>query len=241
MKLTMCMTMLAAVLLAAGCEPFSSSSDKEANQSEEETNPAEEETIPAEEETIPADDETNPYGNNDPARVLALGDSVTAGSTLSGPSYPELIAVHSGKQVFNEGVGGALSSDGVNRIGQLLIAIQPGYVMILYGINDITHLGDADWTVSNLRTMIAVARANKTVPIVGTIPPRYRGDGVFDPRHTELNTKIRAMALEEDVRLADIELVFNEDETLLQDDGVHPNAAGNQLIAVTFYMLLLEP
>lgn len=226
MKVTMCMA-IAAVLLAAGCEPFSSSSDKASD--------------PWDDEPNPSDAETNPYGDNYPARVLALGDSVTAGSTLSGPSYPELVAVYSGKQVFNEGVGGALSADGASRITPLLSVLQPGYVMILYGINDVIHLGDADWTVSNLRTMIEAARANKTVPIVGTIPPRYRGDGVFDVRHTELNAKIRAMAREEDVRLADIEVVFNYDKSLLQDDGFHPNEDGNQLIAVTFYMLLVAP
>lgn len=180
-----------------------------------------------------------PFGDNDPNVVVAMGDSVTKGSAIRGPSYPQLVADWSGKTVINEGVGGALSSDGVNRIAGILARDKPGFVFILYGINDIIHVGSDNWTIENLRQMIRLARENQTYPIVGTIPPRYRGyDDFFDPRHTALNRRIRELCIEENVVLADVELAFDNNPELLLPDFFHPNEAGNQVIATVFYETL---
>lgn len=200
---------LTSVMLLAGCEPFSSSSK-----------------------------DPDSSGNNDPNMVLALGDSVTAGSAISGLSYPQLVADFSGKTVINEGVGGALSSDGADRIQGLLETHKPEHVFILYGINDIIHVSSDDWTIENLRFMINAARNNKSSAIVGTIPPRYRGDDVFDHRHVSLNNRIRQLCLEESVTLADVESAFDYNLELLQEDGFHPNEDGNRLIALVFYEAL---
>ena len=175
------------------------------------------------------------FGDNDPRVVVAMGDSVTEGSAISGPSYPELVAQMSGKTVINEGRGGVLSSYGAGRIGGVLAAYRPGYVFILYGINDLTHGQSHVWTVENLRLMIRTARQNKTYPIVGTITPRYRTAGLFNPNHEALNMSIRSLCEEENVRMADVERAFANNPALLQPDGIHPNEDGNLVVAMAFY------
>jgi len=177
-----------------------------------------------------------PFGDNDPNVIVAMGDSVTRGTAISGPSYPQLVADWSGKTVINEGVGGALSSDGVNRIAGVLERENPGFVFILYGINDNIHVGSDNWTIANLREMIRLARENQTYPIVGTIPPRFQSNG--ENRHAGLNQRIRDLCNEEDVVLADVDRAFDNNPDLLLEDGFHPNEAGNQIIATVFYETL---
>jgi lysophospholipase L1-like esterase len=178
------------------------------------------------------------FGDNNPNVVAALGDSVTAGSEISGPSFPQIVAEMSGKTVINEAFGGALSSDGLAQIGELLARVKPGYIFILYGINDIIHIGNDDWTIDNLKQMIQIAKQNKTNPIVGTIPPRYSGSGTFNPLHQELNRRIRILCKAEGARVADVEREFGDDVTLMQADGFHPNENGNLIIATVFYEAL---
>ncbi len=172
------------------------------------------------------------FGDNNPDVVVAMGDSVTAGSAISGPSYPRLVAGMSGKVVINEGIGGEWSSGGLARIGSVLASHKPGYVFIMYGINDEIHVGSVNWTISNLRQMIHIVKESKAYPIVGTIPPRATPSGAN--RHAALNARIRQLCEEENVTLADVELAFNEDYTLMLEDGFHPNENGNLLIAMVF-------
>ncbi len=176
------------------------------------------------------------FGDNDPGVVVAMGDSLTTGSALRGPSYPSLVEQMSGKTVINQGVNGALSSDGVNRITDVLQHYKPGYVFILYGVNDVIHISSDNWTIENLRFMIQAARYNLTIPIVGTISPRYRWDGTS--RHTSLNERIRQLCKEEKVRLADVEAEFGDAQDLMLPDGLHPNDSGNLIIATVFYEAL---
>lgn len=178
------------------------------------------------------------FGDNDPNVVLALGDSITEGSAISGPSFPQIVAGMSGKSVINAGVGGTMSIDGLNEIGELLAQNKPGYVFILFGVNDLIHVGDYGWTIDNLRQMIRIAKQNNTRPIVGTIPPRYRGDGVTNAMHQRLNRLIRALCKDEKAQLADVEKEFGSDTTLIQEDGMHPTEEGNLIVATVFYEAL---
>lgn len=174
------------------------------------------------------------FGANDPNLYVAIGDSVTEGTETSGPSYPEILSGMIGKTVINEGMGGELSSGGAARIGGILEQHKPGYMLIMYGINDVVHVGSDSWTISNLSAIIGACKANGTVPVLATIPPLYKGGDYFDPRHTELNEDIRNLARSEDVALADVEAEFDNDPSLFIADGRHPNDDGTRIIAATF-------
>jgi lysophospholipase L1-like esterase len=175
------------------------------------------------------------FGDNDPAVVACLGDSITEGYLLaSGESYPAQLAGITGKTVHNEGVGGTRSSYGVSIVGSVLDRYSPGYMPILYGVNDLIHGVSQDEIIANLRTMIRAAKANSTVPIVATLTPCYASHGWVQGSVAAINGPIRTMAAEEGVDVADLEAAFGSDESLILPDGLHPNASGARVIAETF-------
>jgi lysophospholipase L1-like esterase len=174
-------------------------------------------------------------GDNDPDVYVCLGDSITRGYGVSGgESYPAQMAGILGKTVYNLGVDGQRSDAGVSRTGSALKRYKPGYMCILYGANDVIHGGSHDAVIGNLRSMVQQCKANKTIPVVGTLPPMVRGHELFNSSVVGLNPKIVQMAKEEGADVADLSGAFGDDESLLQSDGLHPTAEGMKIIATTF-------
>jgi lysophospholipase L1-like esterase len=113
-------------------------------------------------------------GDNDPARVVALGDSITEGICRpDGTPYPARLAGLSGKNVINEGRCDERSAGGVARIGGVLNRYKPGTIVILYGANDALDGLSTDVVINNLRSMCNAAIANQTTPMLGTCLPIY--------------------------------------------------------------------
>lgn len=175
------------------------------------------------------------FGDNDPNVIACLGDSITEGYLVAtADSYPSQLAAITGKTVYNRGVGGTRSSYGVSIVGTVLDRYNPGYLLILYGVNDLIHGASQPATITNLRTMIQAAKANSTVPIVATLTPTYGSHAWVADDVIALNGQIRTMAAEEGVDVADLEAAFGSDESLILADGLHPNASGARVIAQTF-------
>lgn len=174
-------------------------------------------------------------GDNDINTVLCIGDSITDGECApAGAPYPSRLAALSGKRTINEGVCGSTTSTGVGRIGSLLERNNPGYVCILYGINDLTFGRGRTEMITNLRTMVQAAKGNKSVPILATLLPTYDSHGFIAGEVVKANDSIRQLARDEGARLCDLEQEFGTDRSLIQPDGLHPSDAGNQVIAAAF-------
>lgn len=180
------------------------------------------------------------FGSNDPYVYVAMGDSITAGYGLNsaGDAYPYKLSSMLGKTVVNDGVSGSLSSYGADNVYSVLGSYQPGYVLILYGVNDLLHGYSIDSVLDNLRTMIAAAKANQTIPVVATLTPVFDSHEFIEGDVVELNTVIRQLGIEENVYVADLEYAFNWDPAYIDSDGLHPNSDGHDLIALTFYDIL---
>jgi len=195
-------------------------------------------------------DSSTDFGDNDPSIVVALGDSITFGIFDMGIGFcsesyrgelgfsPRLQGL-TGKTVINEGRCGETSNGGLGRIDDVLRRWRPGVLLIDYSPNDY-YIG-SDATIFNLRAMIATARANKTVPILGTLVPAVGMHRGWEDFITELNAKILALCTEEQLECADHYKAFSDDpgfkETpyaLLSFDGLHPNDAGYALMAGTW-------
>lgn len=174
------------------------------------------------------------FGTNNPNVIVAMGDSITALEGGNTTTYPAILSAMTGKLVINEGRGGAISADGADKIDRILRDNQPGYVLILYGANDIISATGNDHLISNLRAIVISAKNNKTVPIVGTITPMYFVHDIFAGAVPILNARIRQMAAEENCPVADLESALGGDSSLFKSDGLHPNDAGLQVIAQTF-------
>lgn len=172
-------------------------------------------------------------GDNNPDLVICVGDSITQGYNCDGAPYPSVLASMTQKTCINNGTGGQESSGGVSKV-QAALSRKPGYICILYGANDAICGGGAGSAGENIRAMISKCKANKTIPIVGTTPPMIGEHGVYDGAARSINAAIKRVAGEEGVKCVDIYAAFGTAEAYLTGDGLHPNAAGAQLIAKCF-------
>ena len=78
-------------------------------------------------------------GNNDVGVVAAFGDSITQGNQCSCPPYPARLGPMIGKSVPNFGIGGSTAEDNVGRTQSVIDQSRPGFMLILYGVNDVIH------------------------------------------------------------------------------------------------------
>lgn len=168
------------------------------------------------------------FGDNDPDTITALGDSITE------DGYPRHLARMTGKNVIDGGSGGDPSVDGRNVISAVLFRDSPGYVLILYGANDILQGVEQKYTLANLRSMVDACKANKTVPVIGTLTPMRNVYSKYEVSAEELNNEIRQMAKETGARLADLHEAFGNNLSLTAADGLHTTTAGDSAIASTF-------
>jgi len=191
------------------------------------------------------------FGSNDPAVVVALGDSITFGvldtnvetcdesNRNVGGFCPPLQSL-TGKIVINQGICGTTSYSGANRIDGVLQRWRPGVILIDYGANDLIF-GSAGAVIGNLRIMVDAARANGTVPVLGTLLPTAGPEEGRNPAIVSLNAQILDLCAELNLECADHHAAFvkNKDfqdspDALLSDDGLHPNHEGYALMADTW-------
>jgi lysophospholipase L1-like esterase len=204
-----------------------------------------------ENETIEPDDPIQ--GSPIQYRILAFGDSVTAGNGTSYGGYTyyleDLLNVEeSPTVVINAGVGGEFTREGLGRFESTLRKWKdPPTVLLMEGANDVTDssgAGPLGSIVGNLREMIHIARDDHALQVVlGTVLPRRNyGNDQESPTTSELVAAIRDLAEEEDVLLADHYQNFLELEQWegYFSDAVHPNHLGYQVLADSWYEGALE-
>lgn len=171
-------------------------------------------------------------------KIVAFGDSLTAGLGLSAPeTYPALLQQRLKQdgydyEVVNSGVSGDTSAGGVRRIDWAL----EGDVRLLIlelGANDFLRGQPVAETKKNLAEIIDRAQSkNAKVLLAGMLAPTNAG--------REYQTQIRDMftdlAREKDVTLIPFLLEgVGGVELLNQQDGVHPNAEGAKIMTETVY------
>jgi acyl-CoA thioesterase-1 len=178
--------------------------------------------------------------------ILALGDSLTAGYGLSRKqAYPALIG---GKmrtanyqfEVINAGSSGDTTAGGLRRLPPLLRRKKIDVLILALGINDAFRGVSIEQMRSNLQAMIDQTRArhpNVSIIIAGMQLPLASSDGY-----------VRAFgemfgALAEKNRAALIPYLLEGvggDPELNQFDRIHPNAAGQRVLAENVWRVL-EP
>jgi lysophospholipase L1-like esterase len=186
-------------------------------------------------------------------RMLAFGDSITAGVSTPYGGYTyhleALLDAQKGSTVvINAGVGGEITSEGLNRFESTLTKwndIQ--YVLLLEGANDVTDssgAGPLESIVSRLRDMIRIARDDYAREVIlGTLLPRLSYENDREPPSTvELVEGIRDLAVEENVLLGDHYSYFTgiEGWEAYFSDAMHPNHHGYQVLADSWFQGVLE-
>jgi len=175
--------------------------------------------------------------------VVFLGDSLTAGLGLPvDQAYPAVVAAELARKgrsvrVVNAGVSGDTTAGGLRRADWVLTQ-RPDVLVLALGANDGLRGLPLAETERNLRGIVAKARdAGAKVLLCGMLVPTshgpdyQRGFGALFPRVArETGTPLVPFLLEG---------VAGRPERNLED-GIHPNAEGQRLLAANI-LPLLEP
>lgn len=178
--------------------------------------------------------------------ILALGDSLTAGFGLSRKeAYPALIAekmrsVNYQFEIINAGSSGDTTAGGLRRLPPLLRGRKIDVLILALGINDAFRGIPNEQMRSNLQAIIDKTRAhhpNVSIIIAGMQLPLESSDGYVRSFGEMFG------ALAEKNRAALIPYLLEGvggDPDLNQPDLVHPNAAGQRILAENVWRIL-EP
>ena len=177
------------------------------------------------------------FGTNNPNLYVALGDSITAGAGLANPSdcYSVKLAGMLGKTVMNAGYPGASSGDVLDVCYNILDDSKPGYLLILIGVNDLIMGYGEDSAAANIRLMVQACQDNQTIPVIATLTPVFGSYARLSSGVGRLNVNIRQISSDLSCALVDLNSAFGDNQSYIQADGLHPNEAGHNLMAVAFY------
>ena len=169
----------------------------------------------------------------EPVRILAFGDSLTAGyglaeaDTLTTRLSDALTKMGRPALVINGGVSGDTSADGLSRIDWAL-ADKPRIMILALGANDMLRGLDPSTTRANLEAIIAKAEAAGVETILaGMLAPPNLGTEyktAFDAIYPELAKAHNLLFMP--FLLQDVA----QNSDLNQADGLHPNGNGVAVI-----------
>lgn len=177
--------------------------------------------------------------------ILILGDSLTAGFGLSrNQAYPAVLSekmrgISTPIEVINAGENGDTTAGALRRLPNYLR--RPIDVLIIeLGINDAFRGVPNDEMQSNLQGIIDQTRIRfpkVEVVIAGMQLPMY----VNDPYVHDFGEMFSALAKKNNAALVPFLLEgVGGDPTLNQQDRIHPNAAGQRVLAENIWRVL-EP
>jgi acyl-CoA thioesterase I len=175
-------------------------------------------------------------------KIVAFGDSLTAGYGLAQKqSYPSLLQEKLEADGFeyvvvNAGVSGDTTAGGLRRLDWSLNAGNVRFLILELGANDFLRGQSVTAARANLSQMIERAKERKVkVLLAGMLAPTNTGREY----QKEIAEAYQSLAAEHDVPLIPffLEGVAGRGDLNLED-GVHPNAAGQKIVAETVYRYL---
>jgi len=187
-------------------------------------------------------------------RYVAWGDSITWGGYEDPPDSGIPVGDYPGRleskldtrvtpsEVINRGIPGEKVSGLRKRIGDEAELYLPQFPLIMEGTNDVTHDRPPSEVAEDLAIIIDILKKHSDIkgirPWLSTIIPRT--DGWYNDTQV-MNDYIRGVSVTKGVPLADNWQAFLNygDWVSLMWDSKHPNSAGMQLLADTWYASIL--
>lgn len=190
--------------------------------------------------------------------IVGLGDSITAGypyNPYSGngcrcggyiPILESLLRNSGmGAVVYNYGVPGEYSFQGLNRLDAVLTYSGAHMVLLMEGTNDL-YFYSPSTTLVSMSTMVDKALARGVVPILATITPDpnvYSGSSGSRVKPIEYtNGLLRNWVQNRNVAFCEQYAALAPRWPYLQSgDYLHPNLSGYQVMAETWKTVVLHP
>lgn len=183
-----------------------------------------------------------PQVKSDKAKIVAFGDSLTAGfGLLEKESYPYLLqeklkADGFDYEVINAGISGDTSIGGLERIDWVLEMENVQILILELGANDMLRRMPVASMKKNLARIIEKAKAkNVRVLLCGMLAPpnvgaQYQRDYqmAFPDLASEYKVEFLPFLLD----------TVALDKNLNQADGIHPNAEGSKIMTDNIYKAL---
>ena len=192
-----------------------------------------------------------PMLNQPGIRIVAMGDSTTAGTPAfkspreappagSGDETSQyaywLMRAHPDWQVVNQGINAQRSDTIAGRFQDDVIALKPAVVVIIAGVNDVYQGRPAQHVKDQLARMYDRARAAGIRVVAGTIIPYNTATPDQNARMKDINDWIRTQGRADpgvivvDTRAA-VAAAGDPDKLATSPDGLHPDAAGYRKMA----------
>ncbi len=185
------------------------------------------------------------YANHSAISILILGDSLSAAhnipldrgwaqlfSTNIRSSFPQT-------SVTNASISGETTFGGLQRLPQLLQQHRPSHLIIELGGNDGLRGLGFDQSTDNLRQMVRLAEAQGiTVLLIGVRMPPNLGAS-YNARFQQIFEKIAA-EFEIHYLPKFLDGVAAGEPALMQEDGIHPSAIAQPLLAQKIETRMLE-
>jgi acyl-CoA thioesterase-1 len=188
-----------------------------------------------------AEAETGPPAVSSRPRIVALGDSLTAGLGLPpGDAYPSVLQRYVDQEglnyeVVNAGVSGDTSAGGLSRLDWALDG-DVRFLIVALGGNDGLRALPAEELRQNLSTIIERAQAKHiAVVVAGMEAPRNFGHDYvvrFHQVYPDLAKKYNVALVP--FLLQDVAGI----DRLNQRDGIHPTAEGAEIVARNIWSVL---
>jgi acyl-CoA thioesterase I len=171
--------------------------------------------------------------------VVILGDSLSFGTGAGkGEDYVSILASNTGWNIVNASVPGSTSADGLERTSALLADIKIDLLIIELGGNDFLRRLPENETVSNLKAILAQAKAKHIQTLLLPIPEFSPVGAAFGnlsdhPLYTRLSEETDTPLVED---------VFSDvlANNALKADQIHPNAEGYRVVEAHLRQAFIE-
>jgi len=156
----------------------------------------------------------------DENRVVFLGNSITEAWAHVDSAF------FANNNFIGRGISGQTSPQLLLRFQQDVLALQPKAVVLHIGTNDVaenTGPYDPNYTMSNIKSMVALAKAHNIKVILAAVLPATKFEwnrklGDRSAKIADLNKRIKTFAAKENIAYD------------LAADGVHPTAKGYEIM-----------
>ncbi len=161
--------------------------------------------------------------------ILALGDSIAAGSETGGYNFPDIASIASGIPVVNTAEPGRTAEEEVSRSPSLIAEHNPRYIIAMLGTNNALGApGYADGAINAMQTLANICEDNGIICIISTIPPILVSS---DLSGNAKKINIGILGISNAIIIDSYSILSGSD---MLSDGIHPNGSGQDKIGALF-------